>query len=153
MKKLLLFIVIVWTFISLATYGAWAKTIEHTTSDLDCLAEAVYFEGRGEPFIGQIAIANVVLNRTTKSICLTVHDKRCIFSYWCDGKTESMNNSKALEDVVKAVQLTLDGVMLRNTLGATHYHAVYVSPSWAVSKEFVLMDTVGEHIFYKKAKR
>jgi spore germination cell wall hydrolase CwlJ-like protein len=64
-----------------------------------------------------------------------------------------MNNSKALEDVVKAVQFTLDGVMLRNTLGATHYHAVYVSPSWAVSKEFVLMATVGEHIFYKKAKR
>ena len=62
-------------------------------------------------------------------------------------------NSKALEEVVKVVQLTLNGAMLRNTLGATHYHAVYVSPSWATSKEFVLMDTVGEHIFYKKAKR
>ena len=140
-----------------------AKADERT-----CLVEAVYFEARSETFIGKLAVANVILERMynksfPNTICGVVKQgmywegkplrNKCQFSYWCDGKTESMNNSKALEDVVKAVQFTLDGVMLRNTLGATHYHAVYVSPSWAVSKEFVLMDTVGEHIFYKKAKR
>jgi spore germination cell wall hydrolase CwlJ-like protein len=133
-----------------------------------CLVEAVYFEARSETFIGKLAVANVILERMhnksfPNTICGVVKQgrywegkpvrNRCQFSYWCDGKPETIANINALEEVVKVVQLTLDGVMLRDTLKATHYHAVYVSPSWAVSKEFVLMDTVGEHIFYKKAKR
>jgi len=139
------------------------KADEHT-----CLIEAVYFEARSETFTGKLAVANVILERMysksfPNTICGVVKQgiywkgnpvrNKCQFSYWCDGKSESMNNISALQEVVKAVQLALDGAMLRNTLGATHYHAVYVSPSWAVSKEFVLMDTVGEHIFYKKAER
>ncbi len=133
-----------------------------------CLVEAVYFEARSETFIGKLAVANVILERMhnksfPNTICGVVKQgrywegkpvrNRCQFSYWCDGKPETIANINALEEVVKVVQLTLNGVMLRDTLKATHYHAVYVSPSWAVSKEFVLMDTVGEHIFYKKAKR
>tara|TARA_R100001369_G_C3213386_1_gene148479 strand:- start:63 stop:536 length:474 start_codon:yes stop_codon:yes gene_type:complete len=140
-----------------------AKADERT-----CLVEAVYFEARSETFIGKLAVANVILERMhnksfPNTICGVVRQgiyweenpvrNKCQFSYWCDGKSESMHNINALEEVVKVVQLTLNGVMLRNTLGATHYHAVYVSPSWAVSKEFVLMDTVGEHIFYKRAGR
>jgi len=140
-----------------------AKADERT-----CLVEAVYFEARSETFIGKLAVANVILERMhnksfPNTICGVVRQgiyweenpvrNKCQFSYWCDGKSESMHNINALEEVVKVVQLTLNGVMLRNTLRATHYHAVYVSPSWAVSKEFVLMDTVGEHIFYKRAGR
>lgn len=147
MKQLFLFIIVVWTFISLATYGAWAKTIEHPPSDLDCLAEAVYFEGRGEPFIGQIAIANVVLNRTKKNICLTVHDKKCIFSYWCDGKSEIMRDAKAKESAYLASTLALNGAVVGQLQDATHYHAVYVHPYWA--KDFTYITQIGKHLFYK----
>jgi spore germination cell wall hydrolase CwlJ-like protein len=133
-----------------------------------CLVEAVYFEARSETFMGKLAVVNVILERMhdksfPNTICGVVKQGRywegnpirnkCQFSYWCDGKSESMHNIKALEEVIKVVQLALSGVSLRNTLGATYYHAVYVSPSWATSKEFVFMDTIGKHVFYKKAKR
>ena len=91
MKKMFALIVLVWVFISLVTMGAWAST---TQTDKDCLAEAIYFEGRSESIIGQLAIANVALNRTVDNVCNTVHD-RCQFSYWCDGKSERMTDTTA----------------------------------------------------------
>ena len=40
--------------------------------------------------------------------------------------------------------------MLRDTLGATNYHAVYVSPEWAMSENFTMLAVVGEHVFYER---
>ena len=144
MKRMFALIVLVWAFISLVTLGAWASPVQ---TEQDCLAEAVYFEGRGEPFIGQIAIANVVLNRTTKSICLTVHDKRCIFSYWCDGKHEIMKDVKAKEVAYTVARLALDGAVVARLDEATHYHADYVNPYWAGTLEYI--GQIGKHLFYK----
>tara|TARA_R110000744_G_scaffold4402_1_gene15933 strand:- start:483 stop:923 length:441 start_codon:yes stop_codon:yes gene_type:complete len=142
MKRAFALIVLVWVFISLATLGAWAGTIQ---TDEDCLAEAVYFEGRSEPFIGQLAIANVALTRTTKSVCATVHD-RCQFSYWCDGKHEIMNDTKAKETSYTVARLALDGAVVGEVEGATHYHATYVNPHW--SSELLYLGQIGKHLFY-----
>ena len=142
MKRVFALIILVWAFISLATFGAWAGTVQ---TDLDCLAEAIYYEGRSEPFIGQLAIANVALTRTTKSVCATVHD-RCQFSYWCDGKHEIMLDVKAKEHSYMVAKLAMDGAVVGETEGATHYHATYVNPYWA-GKLFYL-GRIGKHLFY-----
>ena len=135
------------------------------TEERTCLVEAVYFEARSETFAGKLAVANVILERMynksfPNSICEVVRQgiywegnpvrNRCQFSYWCDGKSERMRNIKALEEVVKVVNMALDGVMLRDTLGATHSHAVYVSPEWAMSENFTMLAVVGEHVFYER---
>ena len=130
---------------------------------LDCLVEAVYHEARSENMIAQIAVANVVLQRVRDkrypdTICEVVHQaekwkgrivrNRCQFSYYCDGKTEKMKDYASLMRSVNISSLVLQGIMLYRTMGATHYHAYYVRPYWAMKKRFKKLGRVGSHIFY-----
>ena len=121
-----------------------------------CLTQAVYFEARGEPLEGQLAVAQVVLNRVAdprypNSICEVVfqndHRKhRCQFSFACDGKTDKPANSEAW-DLAKAVAyVAKTGQWQDMSKGSTHYHAIYVSPFWREH----LHPTVqwGQHVFY-----
>ena len=130
--------------------------------ELKCLAEAVYHEARSESFTGQLAVANVIIERANLSkfpntICKVVHAgkywkgnivrNKCAFSYYCDGKKEwSSVEKEALNTAYHVSSLALDGVTLLSTLGATHYHASYVSPSWANNME--RLEQIGTHIFY-----
>ena len=131
--------------------------------DLSCLAEAVYFEARSESFVAQLAVANVILERVSSEkypddICSVVHQSRkwkgkpirnkCQFSYWCDGKPETIANVEAYQQSVSASDLALQGVILAQTEGATHYHAAYVIPYWATDDSFLTLGQVGNHIFY-----
>ena len=131
--------------------------------DLSCLAEAVYFEARSESFVAQLAVANVILERVSSEkypddICSVVHQSRkwkgkpirnkCQFSYWCDGKPETIANVDAYQQSVSASDLALQGVILAQTEGATHYHAAYVVPYWATDDSFLTLGQVGNHIFY-----
>ena len=131
--------------------------------ELSCLAEAVYFEARSESFVAQLAVANVILERVSSEkypddICSVVHQSRkwkgkpirnkCQFSYWCDGKPETIANVDAYQQSVSASELALQGVILAQTDGATHYHAAYVVPYWATDDSFLTLGQVGLHIFY-----
>jgi len=131
--------------------------------ELSCLAEAVYFEARSESFVAQLAVANVILERVSSKkypddICSVVHQSRkwkgkpirnkCQFSYWCDGKPETIANVDAYQQSVSASELALQGVILAQTEGATHYHAAYVIPYWATDDSFLTLGQVGNHIFY-----
>ena len=131
--------------------------------ELSCLAEAVYFEARSESFVAQLAVANVILERVSSEkypddICSVVHQSRkwkgkpirnkCQFSYWCDGKPETIANVDAYQQSVSASELALQGVILAQTEGATHYHAAYVIPYWATDDSFLTLGQVGNHIFY-----
>ena len=131
--------------------------------ELSCLAEAVYFEARSEPFTAQLAVANVILERVSSdrypdNICDVVHQSKkwkgkpirnkCQFSYWCDGKPETIANVDAYQQSVSASELALQGVLLAQTDGATHYHAAYVVPYWATDESFITLGQVGNHIFY-----
>ena len=107
--------------------------------ELKCLVEAVYHEARSESFTGQLAVANVIIERANLSkfpntICKVVHAgkywkgtivrNKCAFSYYCDGKKEwSSVEKEALNTAYHVSSLALDGVTLLSTLGATHYHA------------------------------
>lgn len=122
-----------------------------------CLAQAVYFEARSEPIEGQMAIAQVVLNRVHSveyphSICGVVfqgqkHKNNCQFSFACDGISDQPQNPAAWKQATYVAEAALAHQQDDLTLDATHYHAAYVDPSWASA----LKPTVrlGRHIFYR----
>jgi len=127
-----------------------------------CLVEAIYFEARSESFIGQLAVANVILERVSSkyfpnTICKVVKSgsyfkgnpvkNRCTFSYWCDGKPERMYNNLSYKRAITVKDLALSGIVVATVNKATHYHALYVNPKWA--KEMKKLSQIGKHIFYK----
>ena len=73
---------------------------------------------------------------------------KCQFSYYCDGKSEKYKELDALLQVIDTSELILQGVMLEQTIGATHYHTWKVSPHWSRSPNFIKLGRVGSHIFY-----
>ena len=135
-------------------------------AEIACIAMAVYFEARGEPMVGQVAVAQVIMSRVTDerfpdTPCEVVKEgyyytwnseipirDKCQFSFWCDGKPETIANVDAYNQAVTASELAFKGVVLGITSGATHYHAAYVYPYWASDDEFVSLGQVGSHIFY-----
>lgn len=122
-----------------------------------CLTQAVYFEARGEPLVGQVAIAEVVLNRVVNSrypndACEVVFQNqhlpnRCQFSFACDGKSDRPSDPRAWERSLKIVALVMAGERSGVAKRATHYHASYVSPYWRLQLNKV--GEIGRHIFYK----
>jgi hypothetical protein len=124
-----------------------------------CLTEALYFEARGESLSGQIAVAEVILNRVDSrrypdDVCSVVHQgasqlNACQFSYNCDGKPEDIGNTEAFESAGRIARRMLDGRQRRLTLNATHYHALSVNPRWA--RRLVQTAQIGEHVFYRRA--
>ena len=123
-----------------------------------CLARAIYHEARGETYEGQVAVAQVVVNRVRMkgwpdSICGVVQQgvergEKCQFSYAChasavDPTGELWDNAKALaNDVVSG------RAWLREVTEATHYHTVNVAPVWRLGLQPVR--TIGSHVFYRE---
>lgn len=132
---------------------------EVDTAEGHCLTQAVYFEARSEPLDGQLAVAQVVLNRVKAgnypdSICGVVfqneHIKnRCQFSFACDGMSDNPYNPESWEIARRVSYIALSGHWDDITQSATHYHAYYVSPGWASRLEAT--GTFGSHIFYRTA--
>ena len=134
-------------------------------AELVCLATAIYFEARGEPMVGQVAVAQVVMsrvydNRYPNNVCDVVKQgyyyswnkeipipNKCQFSFWCDGKPETIKDTEAYMWATEVARATLDGQLYDTTQGATHYHAYYVQPSW--SKKFTQTVRINDHIFYR----
>ena len=120
-----------------------------------CLAQAIYFEARGEPLAGQIAVAEVVLNRRDaqgfpNSVC-GVTNQGCQFSYVCDGISDTMKSSLARQRSEKLASLMLSGHERKLTDGALYFHTPAVRPSW--SRKFTRTTKIGYHIFYRPATR
>ena len=122
-----------------------------------CLAEALYFEARGETLKGQIAVAEVILNRVSSSrfpntVCKVVHQGTgrkyaCQFTYTCDGHPENINEPRAYDRVAKVARMMLDGAPRKLSGGATYYHTTAVRPSW--SRKFRRTAKLGVHLFYR----
>ncbi len=132
----------------------------HSASEVKCLATAIYFEARGEPERGQIAVAQVVLNRLKNpaypnTICAVVYQNKnrrnaCQFSFACDGRPDRITDRSAWtsSQALATKILNDDRTMFLPDVGAaTHYHANYVRPRWARAMKKV--DKIGRHIFYK----
>jgi len=123
-----------------------------------CLAEAIYYEARGEGAAGEKAVAEVVLNRLHSgayghSICQVVYEGAprlgCQFSFACDGsryKSRSPADWRSAERL--AARILTGEEMLTNATGeAINYHAVQVSPVW--SKRLIPTAQIGNHMFYR----
>lgn len=121
-----------------------------------CLATALYHEARGETIKGQVAVAEVILNRVDspaypRSICSVVqqgNSNGCQFSFACDGKTDRISERGAWDRAGKIARLMLDGAPRALTGGATHFHTVNVRPRWA--QQFDRTASIGAHLFYRQ---
>ncbi|MGI9367111.1 MAG: cell wall hydrolase [Rhizobiaceae bacterium] len=123
-----------------------------------CLANGIYFEARGEPKIGQKAVAQVILNRVRnpaypKTICGVVYQNKrkrnaCQFSFACDGIRDRVNSRKHWRHAVAIANKAIDGKFWLKSVGSSsHYHADYVWPKWR--RKMRKMTKIGRHIFYR----
>ena len=123
-----------------------------------CLAEAVYFEARGEAVRGQIAVAQVVLNRAfsgkyPETVCGVVYQNKhrhlaCQFTFACDNNKDVIREPDMWERARKISKAMLDGQLwLPEVDKSTHYHAYWVRPSWV--SEMKRMYKTGVHTFYR----
>ena len=135
-------------------------------SEIECMAKNIYFEAAVESTAGQLAVAQVTLNRVKSkhypnSVCEVVYEgpkhasgimkrDRCQFSWYCDGKGDEVRNKGKLwntaHNLAKYV-LKRQEDLLDITDGATHYHANYIdAPRWAGQKR--VTTSIDQHIFY-----
>lgn len=132
------------------------------------MATAIYFEARGEPLAGQIAVGQTIMNRVEDNrypdtVCEVVSQgptyswaegfpvrHRCQFSFYCDGKPDNPKDLEVYKENLIVAKGIIEGSFVDITNGATHYHAKYVLPSWAASKEHKI--TINNHVFYKWVK-
>ena len=135
-------------------------------SDLFCMAEAIYFESRGEPDIGQLAVRITIRNRFNSrrypdNICKVVRQGRyfrglplrdqCQFSYFCDGKLETISDLKAWNKALGLAALVLSARLeIAGLENVTHYHSIKIQPDW--SRKMYYKTTVGRHLFYVKKR-
>ncbi|HZY50506.1 MAG TPA: cell wall hydrolase [Devosia sp.] len=129
-----------------------------TTADIKCMADAIYFEARGESYRGQVAVGQVVMNRLhhpiyPKDICQVVYQNQqmrnaCQFSFACDGIPETINDPKSWKQAEEIAHGVISGSLYLTEVGkATHYHATYVYPDWAPRLKRVTK--IGHHVFYQ----
>ncbi len=130
---------------------------EFRRREMRCLTTAIYFEARGEPIRGQLAVAQVIMNRVRSpefpdTICGVIfqgeHRKNaCQFSFACDGQADRPSNKAQWEMSKRIARQVTGGEVWLDDIGyATHYHATYVSPEWRHSLKRV--KKIGRHIFY-----
>jgi len=123
-----------------------------------CLANAIYFEARGEVERGQMAVAQVVLNRVFSgyypgNVCDVVYQNAhrhlaCQFTFACDNQRDVVREPEAWETAERIARDALDGKFWLPEVGkATHYHATYVRPWWVRSMN--KHAKLGVHVFYR----
>lgn len=123
-----------------------------------CLTEVIYFEARGEAVRGQMAVAQVVLNRAFSgyyptTVCGVVYQNKhrhlaCQFTFACDNVADVVKEPEMWERAKKIAQASLDGrIWLPEVSKSTHYHAYWVRPSWV--NEMKKMYKTGVHTFYR----
>lgn len=143
-------------------YQPTAKRVEYANGERECLAQAIYHEARGESFMGQMAVANIIVNRARSerfpsTLCGVIYqnaDKgryRCQFTFACDGRDDTPGERRAW---IKSQELAREvyaefaqgeeiGVLPGSAL---YYHTTAVRPSWA--NTFSRVAVVDSHIFY-----
>jgi len=175
----------VFTFLLCVAYSASAEPALKIVrvvdlNEVQCLAENVYHEARGESIAGMLAVALVVKNRVENvrypnTYCDVIKEgpvreswktrskpfldqseriyypvrHRCQFSWYCDGRSDTIRKTgnKLWERTYTIARAVIQGVVYDFTDGSTHYHADYVSPSWA--KKYERVTSIEQHIFYR----
>jgi len=118
-------------------------------AEIFCLAKNIYHEARGEPFEGQIAVAQVTLNRVAagtfnKTVCGVVY-AHSQFSWTLESRRR-VTDVKAWESAVDIAAAVLTGAVLLPDFKALYFHTKQVNPRWNRKKRVVAV--IGNHIFY-----
>lgn len=134
--------------------------LENFANEAACLAEAMYYEARGEGVAGEKAIAEVVVRRSQRvgfphTICGVVHQgesEACQFSFVCDGAMERPKNPSDWSRAVRLSTRILMGALPLTdaTAGATAFHAANIQPDWPGMVRTV---QIGNHVFYRRPPR
>ncbi len=143
-------------------YVPTVKKVKLADSEKTCLAQAIYHEARGESREGQLAVANVIINRAfskkyPQTICGVVFqnaDKgryKCQFTFACDGRSDIGTERAAWNRSVKLAETAFYEFQTGDRPGvipdsALFYHTTSVSPGWG--NKFHRVATIGSHIFY-----
>jgi len=110
-------------------------------NDLHCLTQNIYYEAKGEPKAGQLAVAFVTLNRSkNRSVCDAVFEKYQ-FSW-----TLNYSTNVVKEEWLAAMRVAKEALNTKNYFKATHFHSVNVAPKWAKQRRFIVQ--IGNHLFY-----
>ncbi|KQM90559.1 hypothetical protein ASE70_02745 [Sphingomonas sp. Leaf22] len=127
-----------------------AQTATIDDAELNCLAIGVYYESKGEPLAGQLAVADVILNRTTSgrfpaSVC-GVLTQRGQFSFVKGGRLPDVDTSRAAwKTAVAIARIATQDLWDSPAEGALFFHARRVSPKWSRTR----VASLGNHIFYR----
>ena len=115
-----------------------------------CLSLNVYFEARNQDLAGQLAVAQVTMNRVEdeaypNDVCDVVYQHKQFSWYW-DGKSDMPRNEEAWETAQLVASAAMAGSGHTELTGVLHYHAVYSAPYW---KDYMTrVAVIGDHIFY-----
>jgi spore germination cell wall hydrolase CwlJ-like protein len=136
-------------FASLAAAVAGQDFADDVDSELSCLAGAVYFESKGEPLTGQLAVANVIISRTNsgrfpRTICGVVKQPGQ-FSFIRGGAIPAIRSAAQYRTAMAIAQVAMDKEWDNPTPGALYFHARRVSPGWGRPR----VATIGNHIFFR----
>lgn len=123
-----------------------APALASSAAELQCLAETVYHEARGEPYEGQLAVAETIMNRVhakefPTTICGVTRQPQQF------APRRKVGNKAAYDVAVRVARLAVAGQTGGAVKGATYFHTPAVSPSW--SRKFTRTGRIGNHIFYK----
>ncbi|MEN2710737.1 cell wall hydrolase [Sphingomonas sp. NPDC092331] len=118
-------------------------------SELNCLAVSVYYEAKSEPLAGQLAVADVILNRTEsgrfpRSVCGVV-TQRGQFSFVRGGKLPTPPANGQWKKALAVAQVAMKDQWDSPVPEALYFHARYVKPSWKRAR----VGSVGNHVFYR----
>ncbi|WP_308222981.1 cell wall hydrolase [Sphingomonas sp. J344] len=138
-----------------ATYATLAAAVAAQDAvaddaELNCLAIGVYYESKGEPLEGQLAVAEVILNRAKSgrfpaSVC-GVLTQRGQFSFVRGGRlVQPPAGARAWKTALAVAQVARDDAWDSSVSNALFFHARYVSPGWRRAR----VGSVGNHIFYR----
>lgn len=134
-----------------------APTEADPAVEIACLSLNLYFEARGEPFIGKVAVGHVVMNRVRDrrfpaTVCEVIREGgaevfgECQFSWWCDGESDRPRNEAAWTRSQQIAEQVYWSRTVDPTRGALWYHADRVAPDWRTSLH--QGPRFGQHIFY-----
>ena len=115
--------------------GAMLLTLSHQPQNVICMAAAVYHESRGEPFVGQVAVANVIMNRVKSpkypnKVCEVVYQPA---QFTDIEKVKIKFQSSEWKEALRIATITVNGLDLDPTDGALYYYAhnKISAPYWA----------------------
>ena len=135
----------------LASMVAELRAPEAGSHELDCLATGIYFESKGEPLAGQLAVGRVIANRASSggrfpSTYCGVLFQRGQFSFVHGGRLPSVAHSNRQWQTAVAIAKIVDQHLQESVAGnALFFHARYVSPGWRMKR----VASIGNHIFYR----